>query len=313
MIKWGAVNIVITNNDPGDFSSLENYFDLIIIDAPCSGSGLFRRDPALVSEWSEEQVERCSLRQQRIISNVWPALKQNGKLIYSTCSFSKQENEDILDWMGDQFKVSSIPLTTNDDWHITKTNSAQNGFYGYRFYPDLLKGEGFFIAAMVKNEGGHFSYPKIKKQSVERLSNSEKGWIDPWIAKDTEPSCFFRHKEQVHLFPESCMQDMTFLQNYLYLKKAGVLIGKTQQKELTPNHELALCLNINPGLAAVNLSRDEAIRYLRREDINLSPEQKGWLLVKFENQNLGWIKNLQNRINNYYPMEWRILKRPGQV
>jgi 16S rRNA C967 or C1407 C5-methylase (RsmB/RsmF family)/NOL1/NOP2/fmu family ribosome biogenesis protein len=309
LIKWGAANVVITSNDPMEFSSMENYFDLIIIDAPCSGSGLFRRDPALVAEWSEEQVERCSLRQQRIIANVWPALKQNGKMIYSTCSYSKQENEDILDWMGDKFAVGSLQLSVESDWGIINTKSSKNGFYGYRFYPDQLKGEGFFIAALIKNEGGHFSYPKIKKQNIEILNHAEKGRVDSWLIKNKDSFCFFKHLEQVHAFPESCIQDMSFLQKFLYLKKAGILLGKIQQKELTPNHELAVSLIINPELIALHLSKEEAIRYLRREDLDIIPEQKGWLLVQFENHNLGWIKNLQNRMNNYYPMEWRILKK----
>ena len=99
IVKWGAANVVVTNNDPAHFARLENYFDAIVIDAPCSGSGLFRRDPEAINEWSENNVQLCSQRQQRIVADVWPALKQNGILIYSTCSYSAEEDEAILDWM----------------------------------------------------------------------------------------------------------------------------------------------------------------------------------------------------------------------
>ena len=97
IIKWGCENVVVTNNDPKDFTRLENYFDVIVVDAPCSGSGLFRREPEAMDEWSENNVALCSQRQQRILADVLPALKKDGILIYSTCSYSKEEDEDIVE------------------------------------------------------------------------------------------------------------------------------------------------------------------------------------------------------------------------
>ena len=85
-----------------DFARLENYFDVIVVDAPCSGSGLFRRDEEAIGEWSENNVQLCSQRQQRILADVWPALKKEGILIYSTCSYSKEEDEEIVEWMNER-------------------------------------------------------------------------------------------------------------------------------------------------------------------------------------------------------------------
>src|SRR6187549_714421 len=99
IMKWGRSNVIVTNNDPRNFQRLENYFDVIVVDAPCSGSGLFRRDPEAIEEWSEQSVELCSQRQQRILADILPALKNGGVLIYSTCSYSKQEDELICDWL----------------------------------------------------------------------------------------------------------------------------------------------------------------------------------------------------------------------
>ncbi|HEY6063723.1 MAG TPA: RsmB/NOP family class I SAM-dependent RNA methyltransferase, partial [Chitinophagaceae bacterium] len=93
IIKWGCENVVVTNNDPKDFGRLKYYFDVIVVDAPCSGSGLFRRDANAINEWSKNSVQLCSQRQQRILADVWPALKKDGILIYSTCSYSKEEDE----------------------------------------------------------------------------------------------------------------------------------------------------------------------------------------------------------------------------
>jgi 16S rRNA C967 or C1407 C5-methylase (RsmB/RsmF family)/NOL1/NOP2/fmu family ribosome biogenesis protein len=308
MVKWGAPNVIITNNDPRDFSNLENYFDIIVIDAPCSGSGLFRRDPEAVKEWSEENVQLCSLRQQRILADAWPALKQGGILVYSTCSYSKQEDEDILDWMAGEFLVDSFQLTVDRSWKIIETISSKNSFFGYRFYPDKLKGEGFFIAALQKKDGTNFSYPKTKKQTIEKLNNKEILCMKPWI-NQKEGLSFFKHHDLIHAFPAGMAENLAFIQSRLYLKKAGTLAGKIAAGELIPDHELALSIIINPGIPSVSLSKEEAIQYLRKEELKKETTLKGWALAQYENQNLGWMKILQNRINNYYPKEWRILKR----
>jgi 16S rRNA C967 or C1407 C5-methylase (RsmB/RsmF family) len=105
IIKWGAGNVVVTNNDPSAFSKLHGLFDVLVIDAPCSGSGLFRRDAEAINEWSEDNVQLCSQRQQRILADAWHCLKEDGVLIYSTCSYSAEEDEEILDWIEERFKV----------------------------------------------------------------------------------------------------------------------------------------------------------------------------------------------------------------
>ena len=110
LTKWGSANVIITNNDAADFKRLENYFDVIVVDAPCSGSGLFRKDAEAINEWSIKNVELCNQRQQRILADVYPALKQDGILIYSTCSYSKEEDEDISDWLKNNFNVDSLQL-----------------------------------------------------------------------------------------------------------------------------------------------------------------------------------------------------------
>ncbi len=108
--KWGNDNVIVTNNDPVHFQKLDSFFDVMLIDAPCSGSGLFRKDKDAINEWSEEAVILCSLRQQRIVADVYPCLQQGGLLIYSTCSYSPEEDENILDWMMDTFQLSSIKI-----------------------------------------------------------------------------------------------------------------------------------------------------------------------------------------------------------
>ena len=163
LTKWGAPNVVVSNNDPRDFARLQGYFDLVVVDAPCSGSGLFRRDPELVEEWSPESVTLCSQRQQRIMADVLPAVKEDGIVIYSTCSFSAEEDEAILDWLADHFELENIPIPLQGEWNIVPTVTTKRNCTGYRFYPDKLRGEGFFIACFRKRSGEPSRRPKEQK------------------------------------------------------------------------------------------------------------------------------------------------------
>lgn len=307
MTKWGGVNVIVTNNDPRDLGQLENYFDVVVVDAPCSGSGLFRREPEAIEEWSPDNVQLCHQRQQRILADIWPALKKDGVLIYSTCSYSREEDEDILDWMVEELRAASCRLQADPEWKIVESG-GKNGGYGYRFYPDQLKGEGFFIAAVRKLDGDTFTYPKSRKPGLEKLSKKETEELRPWIIERT-PLFLFRHEDMVRALPAAAAEDLAFIKDRCYLKKAGVLLGRPSVKEFIPEHELALSTVISPQLPAIELSREEAIEYLRKEDIR--PEGgRGWSLVRYLGRNLGWVKVLPNRVNNYYPKEWRILKRP---
>jgi len=334
MVKWGGANMVITGNDPHDFQRMENYFDVIVVDAPCSGSGLFRREPAAIAEWSPENVRLCSGRQQRILADCWPALRQGGILIYSTCSYSVEEDEDILGWIAEELQATSCRLQLDESWNIVETN-AKNGAYGYRLYPDRLQGEGFFIAALRKEDGGEFSYPKgMKDQAGHRkhssgkgahtsahsthtagnrahagkLTRQEEGLVQDWTRED-RPLIYFKHNDDVHGLPAHLEEDLSFLQSCCYLKMAGVPMGKLMAKEFVPGHELALSVIINAGLPVIDLSREEAIQYLRKEQISAGGAHRGWALARYEGHNLGWVKVLAGRVNNYYPRDWRILKR----
>ena len=106
--KWGAPNVIVTNNDPSDFKRLPGYFDVIVVDAPCSGSGLFRKDPNAINEWSENNVALCAQRQQRSLADILPSLKEGGVLIYSTCSYSQSEDEDISNWLQKEYSFFNL-------------------------------------------------------------------------------------------------------------------------------------------------------------------------------------------------------------
>ena len=304
IIKWGCENVVVTNNDPKDFSKLENYFDVIVVDAPCSGSGLFRRDPTAIEEWSENNVQLCSQRQQRILADVWPALKKDGILIYSTCSYSKDEDEDIMDWITENFPTSNFKLEINDKWGITETTSIKEN-HGYRFWPDKVKGEGFFLSCFQKKEGENDDNFRYKKKPEEPTKN-EMAMIEEWVMK--VGLSFIKYKNTVYAWPENLMKDFSILLEQLRVIYSGVLTGELMRNKLVPDHALAMSKIMVEAVIRTEVDYENAIKYLQRKDLNIETSHKGWQLITYENHPLGWINSLLNRINNYYPKELRILK-----
>ena len=306
MIKWGGVNTVVTSNDPRDLSRLENYFDVIIVDAPCSGSGLFRRDPEAIREWSPAHVQLCSGRQQRILSDVWPALSRDGILIYSTCSYSREEDEDILDWVVGELDATGCRLQLSPEWNIVESEGVRKT-WGYRFYPDRLKGEGFFIGAVRKNGGNSFIAPRRTVQP-ERPAKKDQQQLVHWVRPETD-LFFFLHASEIHALPGTLASELPILQSACYLKRAGIRLGSSSAKEFIPDHDLAMSTVVHPDLPAIPLTHEQALYYLRKEAVQTETEHRGWSLVRYAGHNLGWVKVLANRWNNYYPKEWRILKR----
>jgi NOL1/NOP2/sun family putative RNA methylase len=304
LIKWGSNNVVVTNNDPRDFTSLHSLFDVVVIDAPCSGSGLFRRDAEAINEWSEANVQLCSQRQQRIIADVWNCLKEDGVLIYSTCSYSAEEDEEILDWMVSKSKVESIKLKVEEEWNIDEVQST-TGAYGYRFWPHKVKGEGFFIAAFRKKEETDEVRMKIKKESIP--SKEEIKLASTWF-QSTENLSFILQGQNIAIVPSSWYTIIQYLMQQLKVRYAGVELGTIAKRDLLPEHALALSTIINQSIFSVELNEEQALTYLRKNDLQIESSHKGWALAKYKGMNLGWMKLLGNRINNYYPKEYRILK-----
>jgi NOL1/NOP2/sun family putative RNA methylase len=307
--KWGAANVIVTNNDPRDFQRLPNYFDLIVVDAPCSGSGLFRKDPKAIEEWSEQNVELCNQRQQRILADILPSLKDGGILIYSTCSYSAKEDEDICDWLIKNYQLSTINYQLKKEWNIVETNSTECNAFGYRFYPDQLRGEGFFIAGFKKQiSADATAYESKSKGKSERLSPKETEVVNPWL-KHAADFFFIKQKEEVIAMPLHLERYLADIQWALYIKKAGVKLGTIIRNELIPDHEFAISTIISNTIPAIEVDKETALNYLRRNEIKPETNTRGWALITHQQMPLGWVKVLPNRINNYYPKEWRILNK----
>ncbi len=304
LVKWGAGHTIVTHNDPAHFQSLPGFFDVMVVDAPCSGSGLFRKDPGAIQEWSEDNVQLCSQRQQRILADALPALKENGILVYATCSYSPAEDEEMADWLITEMQMESMPVRIPIGWGITETVSPSGGASCYRFYPDKTKGEGFFISVFIKRTAA--GQARLKEQAIPAASRSEAGQITSFIPLP-ETYSLFRQADTIRTIQHEWMQSLQQLAACLYIRKAGVEIGSIKGKDVIPAHELSMSLLPLEHFARIDVNAEQALQYLRRKELSL-PASTGWTLLRFDHFPLGWIKVLPNRINNYYPSEWRIHK-----
>jgi 16S rRNA C967 or C1407 C5-methylase (RsmB/RsmF family)/NOL1/NOP2/fmu family ribosome biogenesis protein len=303
--KWGSNNVIVTNNDPSSFQKLGGYFDVMLVDAPCSGSGLFRKDEEAIDEWSLNNVQLCSQRQQRILADALPALKENGILIYSTCSYSKEENEEIMDWLVTEMEMKNEKIKNKNDWNIVVTTSVKTKSIGYRFYPDKIKGEGLFISCFQKTSLTKES--KYRAGKIEKASSKEKSIIQPFLKNDNLE--LIKDNNSFFALPPSLVNEYSILNSVLNVQYKGTGLGQIMKDRLIPEHSLALSKIISDEIPFNDLSYQQAIKYLQRQDVNLNTAGKGWQLVRYGGYNLGWINVLPNRINNYYPKELRILKQ----
>jgi 16S rRNA C967 or C1407 C5-methylase (RsmB/RsmF family)/NOL1/NOP2/fmu family ribosome biogenesis protein len=308
--KWGSGNTLVTQNDPAAFAALEGYFDIIVVDAPCSGEGMFRTDIA-VKEWSESNTIHCSERQKRILMDIWPALKENGLLVYSTCTFNPEENEENIKWLVERKKAECLRLDISAFKGITEIDL--DGIFGYGFYPDKIKGEGFFISAVRKTESQkNIYFRSLKKaellpektdvEAAERLTHFPKERIFKWGDE---------------LFASPCsMDEYVHLYRNLKVVRTGTKLLTVKNKKQLPSHELALSLHLKKGIFYENeVNLRVALAFMRRDNFSLPDAATGWNLVTYRGINIGFINNLGKRVNNYFPVEWRIrmdLPEPGK-
>jgi 16S rRNA C967 or C1407 C5-methylase (RsmB/RsmF family)/NOL1/NOP2/fmu family ribosome biogenesis protein len=298
--KWGRSNVVVTNSDPEDFQRLPGYFDLVVVDAPCSGEGLFRKDAEAMTEWSEDNAALCSSRQQRIVHDVWPALKEHGILIYCTCTYNPEENDKNVERFTNELEAEVMPLRTEKTWGV------QSLKYGYQCYPHHVQGEGFYIAILrkktrqpntrVRPSKTLFSKPaKVKTDYASWLENKALGFV--------------QFKELLLTAPSHLLTDIEFISSQLKTVSAGTTIGSIKHDKVIPEHALALSIDLSKDLTRLAVSAEDALTYLRKDVLWKEGVPKGFTLVTHQGLALGWVNALDNRFNNHYPPEWRIRMR----
>ena len=310
--KWGHPRCVVTSNYPADFTPLGETFDLILVDAPCSGEGMFRKDEVAVSEWSPENVEVCWKRQRDILTDIWPTLRPGGLLIYSTCTFNTQEDEENVRWMMDELGAELLPIDTDPAWGITPS-LMPNVPHAYRFLPGRTRGEGFFLAVVRKGESASVAETSRGSKAKKRDKKGKQPALAApveckrWLADDKNYVYKVIDTEVVAL-PTDMEPLHAVLSEQLYLIKTGITLAEMKGRDALPAHDLAMSTALRAdAFARCELAYGEALRYLHREAITLPADTpRGFVLVTYRDMPLGFVKNLGNRANNLYPNEWRI-------
>ncbi len=306
MTKWGYPAGIVSEADPDKLKSVGELFDFILVDAPCSGEGMFRKDDAARTEWRLQNVELCARRQQRILSAAWEMLQPGGLLAYSTCTFNTQENEDNLTFLLDTFDATPVALDVPTEWQIAP--QLKGDAPAYRFFPHKVKGEGFFFCVVRKAGEPHTHKPlksKGKKPAEKEIPHGIK--------------CFVHHPERyewrwmsddyVHALTPDVLDLAERLRSAgVRMHTAGITVGMQKGKDLVPAPALALSLEMDDhSFSDIEFSRDEALTYLARQSVTTMPDLPlGFVLATFRRRPLGFLKNLGTRANNLYPQDWRI-------
>ena len=307
--KWGHPDTVVLNNDPADFAQLGELFDVILTDVPCSGEGMFRKDPVAVEEWSKENVTLCWQRQRRIVSDIWRCLKPGGLLIYSTCTYNREENEDNVAWIAEELGAEMLPVEVQPEWGITG-NLAGKDFPVCRFLPHRTEGEGLFMAVLRKSgesEDDVFVPRRRKekkgKEKASVLPREVKTWVESsdryvWTIEENRITAFSAIYQSVY----------EILRERMRMVCAGIQVAEIKGKDLIPSHALAMSVCRNEkAFPSVEVSYEQAIAYLRKEAFALEADApRGYILIRYKGKALGFVKNIGNRANNLYPQEWRI-------
>ena len=306
--KWGLGNTVVTNNDPARFASIPHFFDLMLADVPCSGEGMFRKQPSAREEWSLNHVELCAARQQRILADVWDTLRPGGFLIYSTCTFNTLENEENVRWIAETLGAEVLSPEIPEEWGITKTEVK--GGTAFRFFPHKIQGEGLFMALLQKKGSEHSEQRSAAKKGSRKLLNpipkKERNAINIWWEKP-EQWDFFAYNNQVVGCKTGWEPDMEQLMKHLNIIYFGTEAGQLIRGELKPEHALALSPNLSKTVVPIaHLSLDEAQNFLRKQPLPPELFEPGLNLVCFQGTPVGWAKRIAARINNLYPKEYRI-------
>ena len=337
LMKWGFPNVIVTNSDTAVIADCGALFDLVTVDAPCSGEGMMRKEEEARRQWSRGLVEQCAALQRDILRNAVRALKPGGFLIYSTCTFNPEENERNAEYITTGLGLKPIEILPEGVPETCRRVSAEvSDVPALRFMPHITRGEGLFVSIFRKDDaaGTDDDIPdyatltekrtkKSRNRNCNRKNNSKGN--NPARSEDfttllTRDSTFIvsdlknndwkesvSEKGVVSLFsPE--VEALSEMLGKVRILSCGVKAGEIKGKDLVADASLALSVALDgKRFPNVDLSHDDALKYLRRESVTLGADlPKGIVTVSYRGIKLGTAKHLGNRTNNLYPSYWRI-------
>ena len=302
LTRWGYPNVVVTSVDSSVFANAPALFDIILVDAPCSGEGMFRKDPAARNEWSENNVQLCAARQKKILSAIETALKPGGILLFSTCTYNDSENIDNVNWLTNDFDFESLKLDFKPEFGVTEIQ--KNNVFGYQCYPHKVKGEGFFLSVLKKNgTSSDENSANVKLKHLQALDKKELSIVSQFI--DNQDIEYLKNPiNEIFAIAKNNILSLSILEKITKVQYISH-IGEVKGKDFIPGHFLAMSAFIKHHFESIELTKNEALHFLKKENILLEATQ-GWYRMTYEGNGLGWAKVLPNRINNYLPKDWRI-------
>lgn len=308
--KWGLGNMVVSCNDSSRFQQLEGWFDAVAVDAPCSGEGMFRKLDEAQEQWSEANVAMCAERQWEILQNAFAALRPGGVLMYSTCTFNRSEDEQVLERAieayGDDIEAVE-DIEVGDGWGVVVGRVGV--FQTFRFFPHRVSGEGMFMAVARKaGEATKRRNVKPRRQIISTLQRQDTEELARWV-QSPEQMCFFAAGEMLYGCRREHFADIECLSGVLSVIYSGVAMGQIFKKRLKPDGALATYVGFNrSAVPQCEVSEEDALRFLRKQDMVAESFSEGLNVVVFQGQTLGFVKRIGARVNNMYSNSLRILK-----
>lgn len=308
IMRWGVGNTVVTSNDPEHFAtSLEGWFDVVAVDAPCSGEGMFRKSEEARDNWSLDNVRLCAARQRRIMAEAWAALRPGGIFIYSTCTFNRAENEENMEWLSEEFGCSHIAIDCPEEWGVTRTRAAEAECF--HFYPHRTEGEGLFAAIVLKpgDAPARRKAPKARKNPFSEVDRKVAPQLASYLSTDHEWH-LAAIGESIYAYPKALWADMRTVAEQMSVLFSGVKVGELYGKKFKPDHSLALSAWLSRGVfPEVELTEEDMLRYFRREELAAVAELKeGVNLLLWQGEPVGFTKRIGARTNTLLPKELRI-------
>ncbi|MDR0724739.1 MAG: rRNA cytosine-C5-methyltransferase [Prevotellaceae bacterium] len=299
--KWGHANTMITSCDPAMFRRLNSFFDFILVDAPCSGEGMFRKEPEALKGWSPENVKHCETRQLRIVRDVWDALKPGGFMLYGTCTYNREENENLIRFIVETLGAESIPVDMSAFEGIAP--SVDKNIHACRFFPHKTKSEGLFLSLIRKN--GESKQNSTKK--TKRLAKISE--LNSWIRQGETSFAYIRRNDRIYMLPEKFAADVEFIAKTVHTLSSGTEICTMKGKELIPSLDFAHSTEINVNNFTVwDVDDATALKFLKKETLfaPTTNADKGFILITYHGVPLGWVKNIGSRCNNMLPTQRKL-------
>jgi len=313
MAKWGHPDGVVTSSEAAEFGErLQGFFDVVAADVPCSGEGMFRKDETARSEWSPAAVRNCAERQWQIIRDVWGALRSGGYLVYSTCTYNREENEETVLRICRELGAEFVPFPDEiyERWHIRRDIGSEV-LPVARFMPHLTQSEGLFIALLRKTGETSVASSQRKKRRAKTGAAREAAEVKPlhaWLTGGADYQILTPDETHAFAVKTTLLEDVQQVVQATHALSFGIPLAERKGRKYIPSQALALSTQRNADtFPQVEVSHEEALSYLRREALTLPADvQRGYILLSHEGNSLGFVNNLGTRANNLYPPQWRI-------